>query len=191
VSDITATAGRQLLQQLTAIAVRLFKAAACSIALLDGDELEYVAATGAGADRIVGTRLPITRGIAGWAAASGQPVVISDVRRDPRFARDVAESTGYVPTAIVAAPLQTEQGVHGVLSILDPAVTDVMSDRLLELASVLAAAGAVAVEADAAARRSDGEGTRGDLIALIRRLGDEEVEAVWQMAQAVVRLGGR
>ena len=34
-----------------------------------------------------------------------QPLVLEDVGGDPRFARDAAESTGYVPRGLMAVPL--------------------------------------------------------------------------------------
>ena len=41
---------------------------------------------------------------------------------DQRFARDVAESTRYVPTTILAAPVEDAQGdIAGVVEVLDPA----------------------------------------------------------------------
>jgi signal transduction protein with GAF and PtsI domain len=101
----------------------LFGAAACSLALVDdeGEALHYVTADGAGADEIRGVRLPVGRGIAGWAAMSGQPIAVRDVATDARFARDVAESTHYVPEVILAAPLLSTAGeVIGVVSVLDP-----------------------------------------------------------------------
>jgi signal transduction protein with GAF and PtsI domain len=105
----------------------LFGAAACSCALAldEGGELEFVAADGAGAENIVGVRLPISRGIAGFVALSGQPIAISDVARDERFARDIAEATEYVPSSILAAPMLDQEGeTIGVLEVLDPAHPD-------------------------------------------------------------------
>lgn len=103
----------------------LFDAAACSCAVVTEDDLlEYVAADGAGAREIIGVRIPTTRGIAGWAATSGQLLGVRDVRADPRFAQDVAEATHYVPTSIVAAPVYAASGeVRGVLQVLDPAAS--------------------------------------------------------------------
>jgi signal transduction protein with GAF and PtsI domain len=101
----------------------LFGAAACSVALIDdeGEQLRYVAADGAGADEILGVSLPVSRGIGGWAAMSGQPIAVRDVVADARFAREVAESTNYVPDVILAAPLLSSAGdVVGVVSVLDP-----------------------------------------------------------------------
>ena len=47
-------------------------------------------------------RIPASQGLTGWVAQSGQPVAISDVSSDPRFSRQAAEQTGYVPQAILA-----------------------------------------------------------------------------------------
>lgn len=111
----------RLLSSLAETARRLFGARACSLALLseDGDELVYTTASGSGADAVTGLRMPAGRGIAGWVVQSGQPVAVSDVRADPRFAPDVAQATGYVPEAIVAAPVVSDAGILGVLTVLD------------------------------------------------------------------------
>jgi GAF domain-containing protein len=77
---------------------------------------------------------------------SGQPIAVSDVQADPRFARDVAESTAYVPRAILAAPLMGGSGdVLGVLSVLDPAV-DQTSDWVLRVLGTGASLVALLVE---------------------------------------------
>jgi len=68
---------------------------------------------------VTGLRIPATSGIAGWVVQSGQPIAISDVLSDPRFSRQVAEQTGYVPQAILAVPVQTGQRMLGVLTLLD------------------------------------------------------------------------
>jgi signal transduction protein with GAF and PtsI domain len=118
----------------------LFGAAACSIALVDeeGGTLRFVASDGAGSEEIVGVEIPVSRGIAGWAAMSGQPIAVRDVQSDARFARDVAESTHYVPTAIHAAPMIDDRGeVLGVVSVLDPEV-DESSDWTLHVLGTIA-----------------------------------------------------
>lgn len=102
----------------------LFDAAACSVALLDevGESLEFVAADGAGAEAIVGTRLPVSRGIVGWVALTGQPIAVAEVAADARFAREVAAATDYIPAVVLAAPLPGPEGdVLGVMELLDPA----------------------------------------------------------------------
>jgi signal transduction protein with GAF and PtsI domain len=114
-----------------------FGAAACSLAVLDEDEgeLVYRVASGAGADAIVGVRLPITRGIAGWVAASGQPIAVSDLASDPRHAADVAASTAYAPTTLLVVPVLEEDAVLGVLSVLDRDTARPEAQHDLELAA--------------------------------------------------------
>jgi GAF domain-containing protein len=111
----------ELLRSLTETARRLFGAAACSLALLSEDESEliYTVAAGEGADDVTGMRISSGQGIAGWVVQSGQPIAVSDVASDPRFARATAERTGYVPRAILAVPVQTPQRMLGVISLLD------------------------------------------------------------------------
>ena len=111
----------ELLRSLTETARRLFGAAACSLALLTEDESElvYTVAAGQGADDVTGMRIPASRGIAGWVVQSGQPIAISDVAADPRFSREQAEQTGYIPQAILAVPVETPARLLGVISLLD------------------------------------------------------------------------
>jgi GAF domain-containing protein len=111
----------ELLRSLTETARRLFGAAACSLALLSEDESEliYTVAAGEGADDVTGMRISSSQGIAGWVVQSGQPIAVSDLASDSRFARDTAERTGYVPQAILAVPVETPQRMLGVISLLD------------------------------------------------------------------------
>ena len=111
----------ELLRSLTETARRLFGAAACSLALLSEDESEllYTIAAGEGADDVTGLRIPTSQGIAGWVVQAGQPIAISDLANDPRFSRELAEQTGYVPQTILAVPVETPQRMLGVISLLD------------------------------------------------------------------------
>jgi GAF domain-containing protein len=120
--EVTVTHGHdELLHSITAAARDVFGAAACSVAVLEADDehLLFRAAAGTGSDRIVGRRLPVGRGIAGWAASSGEAISVENVEGDPRFARDTAESTGFVPRSIMAAPLEADGRLYGVIEVLD------------------------------------------------------------------------
>ena len=91
---------RALLNAIVDVARSIFGARASSILLLDeaADELVFEAVVGEGEDELLGMRFPAGKGIAGWVLATRTPLVIEDVRTDPRFASDVAEGTGYVPS---------------------------------------------------------------------------------------------
>jgi GAF domain-containing protein len=139
----------ELLRSITAAARELFDAAACSLALLDEaqETLTFHVATGAGAEEVVGQRVPVDRGIAGWVVSSGQPVAVADVARDPRFAADVAEATGYVPRSVLAMPLQTEREMLGVIELLDQRADGPAGRRDMELLGLFARQAALAIEA--------------------------------------------
>jgi GAF domain-containing protein len=112
----------EMLQDLVDTTRDLFAAAACSVAVVDPQDdsrLIYQVASGAGAETIVGMALPLGRGIAGWVASSGASLAVEDVAEDPRWDRDLAERTGYVPRSILATPVETRRSVLGVLSVLD------------------------------------------------------------------------
>jgi signal transduction protein with GAF and PtsI domain len=119
----------------------LFSAAAVSCALVqpDGASLTFVAADGAGSDAIVGVDLPLSRGIAGWVVMSGQPIVTREVARDARWARDVAETTNYMPETMIAAPLVDHDGeTIGVIEVLDPQAVGAHTGRDLDTLSLIA-----------------------------------------------------
>jgi GAF domain-containing protein len=112
---------RSLLRSIVEVARAIFGAKASSIFLLDEetDELVFEAVAGEGSDVLVGRRLPSSTGIAGWVLVTRQPLVLEDVGGDPRFARDVAEGTGYVPNGLMAVPLLHDEEALGVLQVLD------------------------------------------------------------------------
>lgn len=141
----------ELLESIAETARSLFGAAACSIAMLDDPDAEeprlvFQAAVGRGAAAVLDLTIPASQGLAGFVVRSGQPLIIDNVRADPRFAASYAEETGYVPTSIVAAPLQTEQDILGVLEVLDPAEGSIAHDRGMDLIGHFAGLAALAIE---------------------------------------------
>lgn len=136
---------RRLLQSIVEVARHMFGAAASSIFLVDPDtgDLVFEAVSGEGEKELVGSRFPMGTGIAGWVAASGQPMVADDVSAVTQFAQDAAESTGYVPRTIMAAPLIRFEECVGVLEVLDrgESRSDLDDMELLGLFATQAACG--------------------------------------------------
>lgn len=139
----------RLLQSIVDATVRLFDAEAASIALFekDPDRLEFRVAAGEQGAGAVGLTVPPTQGIAGFVYSTGQALSLSDVANDPRFNRDAAEQTGYVPRSIAAAPLLDEQGTVGVLQVLDKRGSPTFTLNDMELLGVFAAQATVAIGA--------------------------------------------
>ncbi|MFD3994399.1 GAF domain-containing protein [Streptomyces sp. NPDC058548] len=137
----------ELLQSVVDTARAIFGAEASSILLLEAaaDELVFEAVSGQGQEFLVGRRFPAGRGIAGWVAASGEPMVVDDLHDSTSFDRDVAQSTGFVPNALMAAPLVHGDRVLGVLEVLDPSPQARSSLSELDLLSLFARQAAVAL----------------------------------------------
>src|SRR5690348_9697682 len=111
----------RLLRSVVEVARAIFGAKASSIFLLDeaSDELVFEAVAGEGAATLVGRRFPSSTGIAGWVLVTQQPLVVENVADDPRFGREVAESTGFVPKGLMAVPLLHDERALGVLEVLE------------------------------------------------------------------------
>jgi GAF domain-containing protein len=147
---------RGLLRSIVEVARAIFGAKASSIFLLDeeANELVFAAVAGEGEERLIGTRIPASTGIAGWVASSRQPLVLEDVQDDPRFARDVAEATGYVPKGLMAVPLLHEERVLGVLQVLDRPQRSRFTLHEMELLGLFANQAAIALDLLQRARRA-------------------------------------
>jgi GAF domain-containing protein len=81
---------------------------------------------------------------------SEQPIEVRDLARDPRFSRNVAERTGYVPDAILAVPVRTPRRLLGVLSVLDRDISRPGAVHDLQLLGMVADVAALALESVAA-----------------------------------------
>jgi GAF domain-containing protein len=139
---------RSLLQSVVEVARAIFGAKASSVFLLDEqtDELVFEAVAGEGAETLVGQRFPSSQGVAGWVLVTRQPLIIEDVTEDPRFAKDVAESTGFVPKGLMAVPLLHEDRSLGVLEVLDRPQRSQFSLVEMDLLGLFANQAAIALD---------------------------------------------
>jgi GAF domain-containing protein len=138
---------RLLLRSIVMVARSIFAAGASSIFLLDedADQLVFEAVSREGEEELVGRRFSATEGIAGWVLAAGEPMVIGDLSSNSTFARGQAESTGYVPTSLMAVPLLEEERPIGVLEVLDFSPDLVNSLSALDLLALFAEQAALAL----------------------------------------------
>jgi GAF domain-containing protein len=175
---------RSLLQSIVEVARAIFDAKASSIFLLDEDteELVFEAVAGEGAETLVGRRIPSSTGFAGWVLVTRQPIVVEDVADDPRFARNVAEDTGFVPKGLMAVPLLHEDRALGVLQVLDRPQNAQFSLAEMDLLSLFANQAAIALELLQRARRAR---------TVLYEEGREDLEAVTGLAAALDELEGR
>ncbi len=141
----------------------------------DPDRLEFRVAAGEQGAGAVGLTVPPTQGIAGFVYSTGQALALSDVASDPRFNRDAAEQTGYVPRSIAAAPLLDEHSTVGVLQVLDKRSSPTFSLQDMELLGVFAGQATVAIAA-ARVQRDTERLLRSVLTRIEPGLGADQVE---------------
>ncbi len=180
-----------LLGSIVDLGRRVFGAAACSLAVLEPDEehLVFRVASGAGAGEVIGLRLPVNRGIAGWVVSSGQPIAVQDVLADPRFAVDVAESTGYVPRSILATPVIAGGEAIGVMEVLDRSDAAARDD--MTLLALLAQPAALAMQLAALGPGPTSVPDAAALMTEVARLDRPERQAAGALLTAFLSYLGR
>jgi len=137
-----------LLQMILASAVRVMDATAGSLLLLDRttNELVFEVIEGGGGAALEKTRMPADKGIAGWVATHGEPLIVDDVNRDARYYRDIADEHAFTTDSILCVPMITRGQVIGVLQLLNKRGGLRFSLADQELLSALAAQSAIAIE---------------------------------------------
>jgi len=180
---------RALLRSVVEVARAIFAAKASSVLLLDeaANELVFEAVVGEGEETLLGQRFPAGTGVAGWVLATRTPLVIEDVGRDPRFAKDVAEDTGYVPEGLMAVPLLADERALGVLEVLDRQAKFTLEE--MELLGLFAAQAAVALDLLQRAREAEaalgGDGRLAVVARVAAALQGREDEAGARLLEAL------
>jgi GAF domain-containing protein len=183
---------RELLQGIVSLGRAIFGAKACSIMRFDAatDELVFEAVAGEGEDTLVGRRIPSRTGVAGWVLHSEEAIAIEDVLHDPRFARDIAESTGYVPRGLTVFPLLHDEHAHGVINVLDRGAAGAVGLADLEVLGRLArvAAQALFVVEQARQEASESDDALSRLTRTLRSAAPPRREAAHDVLDALRRL---
>jgi GAF domain-containing protein len=137
----------RLLEMIVETAAQVISSQAASLFLVDDEhqELVFEVALGQKASEVKKFRVPLGHGIAGHVAASGQPTATSGAA-DPRHAREIGESVGYVPRTILCVPLFYADRVIGVLELLDKADDASFTMLDMQVLGLFANLAAVALE---------------------------------------------
>lgn len=98
----------------------LLKPANWSLLLVDpkSQSLVFEVAKGPGAERLAGERIGLDEGIAGWVVSRGKPLLVEDVRKDPRFSSRFDAATLFTTRSILAAPLRYGERSLGVIELV-------------------------------------------------------------------------
>ncbi len=135
----------KIMQSLLAQMNEFINAEGISIALVDKltDELVYQVAEGAGANEIVGFRLPSNQGLSGWVMKHSKPALVTDTSMDSRFTQSGDLRTGHRTKAMICAPMEFKGTVLGTIQAINPyngIFTQEHLDLLINLANIASTA---------------------------------------------------
>lgn len=99
----------------------VMEAEAGSLLLLDETtgELYFDVAHGEKGQAVREVRLRFGEGIAGDVARTGEPIIVNDVQRDPRFFRQADDATGFTTRNMVCVPVKAHGRFLGVLQAIN------------------------------------------------------------------------
>ena len=132
-----------LLDEILRVIVSSFGYLNCAITLVDEktNQLYFKASRGFPEDLVGNLSLKIgEEGIAGWVAHTGQPLVVGDVSKDPRYIRGIEECKSEV-----AVPLKLKDRVIGVL-VAESDQLFAFTQKDVRILSQLASQIAIAIE---------------------------------------------
>jgi hypothetical protein len=113
-----------------------------AVILAERGYLRFVSAMGPHATRLLGVRLPLSTGVAGFAIERKRTIVLADAHTDPRHCAEVDALTGYVTREIAVVPLVLDGVALGVLELMNlpegRRFTKAEMDALIQLADALA-----------------------------------------------------
>lgn len=112
-----------LLKRIMESIKEVFGAEGSSVLLLDEakNELYFREATGEKGDQVKQIRVPLDEkaSIAGWCAYNRQSVIVNDVSKDPRHAKQADKASGFVTRSILASPVVWQDKLLGVIEAVN------------------------------------------------------------------------
>jgi len=110
-------------------------------------ELIFELVLGPHHEKLYQQRLSIDRGLAGWVVRNGEPLLIPDVRRDPRFEGQFDNKSGFQTRSVLCVPLIVRGEVRGVVQLINK-LSGAFDERDLMLLRILVAMAGLAETAN-------------------------------------------
>lgn len=111
----------------------------------DTDMIKFAKIMRGDIEEFASVRLKIGQGIVGWVVATGQPALVPDVSRDPRWYNEIDKGTGFVTRSILCVPLIVGHDVIGAIELLNKR-DGVFSQADVHLLESIAAPVAIAIQ---------------------------------------------
>ncbi|VAW30697.1 hypothetical protein MNBD_CHLOROFLEXI01-91 [hydrothermal vent metagenome] len=141
-----------LLDQILRAALDSIQAGDGSLMLVDDEtqELSFVVVHGSVREQLIGHRIPLGVGIAGWVAQHAEAIIVPNVQTDPRFSPKTDQAFQFRTRSMLCVPIVFNGRVLGVIQALNKTTRKefVHADLLmLNVVSQLAAAAIARAEA--------------------------------------------
>ena len=136
---------QETLTLLAAHVTSMLNVAATSVVWRDDETAEvwFAAAVGQGAAAVLGKRMSLGQGIAGWVAQEGAPLIVPNVHQDSRFYPEMDAQISFKTRAILCVPLQSKGRLIGAVEAInkrDGQFTEQDLNRLVALSAPAATA---------------------------------------------------
>ncbi|MBU4002474.1 MAG: sigma 54-interacting transcriptional regulator [Proteobacteria bacterium] len=137
----------KLLDLILKSAAKMMNANASSLMLIDRETnmLFFQSATGVKKDEIKNFQVKLGQGISGSVAKSGEPLLIPDVVKDPRWFREISDNIGFKTRSIACVPLKVNGKTMGVLQVIDKANGSFLTEEDMLILSEFAELAALAI----------------------------------------------
>ncbi|MEM7345233.1 MAG: GAF domain-containing sensor histidine kinase [Chloroflexota bacterium] len=136
-----------LLQIIIQAATELTDTEACSIMLIDkNNELRFAEATGGVSKALQEMSVPMENSIGGWVVRQDRPILIRDAKNDPRWHRDVDDTTDFDTNSILGVPLKLRDKVIGVLEVINKKSDVGFNQDDIQIATTLSAQASISIE---------------------------------------------
>ena len=124
-----------LLDVIIVSATKIMNAKASSLLLKDkrSSKLFFHIATGDKKEEVKRFELEEGEGIAGWVAEHGEPLLVTNVKEDPRWSDKISTATAFDTKSIACAPLKVGDTILGVIEIIDHEDGSVLTNEDLDM----------------------------------------------------------
>lgn len=108
-------------------------------------DLYYAIAVGENAESLKGLRVPLGEGVAGWVAATGNPLVVPDVSLDPHWSVFTKAHPELNIQSIACVPVRSADKTLGVIQLLNSKL-DLLSEYSISFLRILCDYAAIAIQ---------------------------------------------
>jgi len=122
------------------------EATSLMLTIPETNELEFKIVLGPKSEEVKPFRLPIGKGISGWVAKTGKPVLIPDAYADDRFDPSFDKRSGFRTRSMLCVPMVYKTKIIGVMTVINRMDQFSFTENDQVLLTIFASQAALAIE---------------------------------------------